>query len=252
MMEIANAIATFGLIPVVVAFFIYYIIMARKSNNKMQNDLNETMKRHSDENGRRNKETLDMMLQLIGHVNEGVAGVAENTKSVHTKAEEDENTRVNLGITQWLNKLVADTGANHAIYVVYHNGGRMNSNRYMQRMSISHESFDRYTTPLMQDLQNFPRTFLAVTVKEVSENGYRYVDDVADIVDSDPNVFNLCEPRGVKSFAVAGVRTSDQANLGFIVLEFKNQTNVSQNKGIQKKLRDAAIKIGTALEITKN
>ena len=251
MMEVANAVATFGLIPVVVAFFIYYIIMARKSQDKMQETMQETMKRHSAESGQRNKETFDMVLQLIGRVNDGVVNVEENTKVIHTIEEEDENTKVNLSITKWLNKVVADTGANHAIYVVFHNGGRMNTNRYMQRMSISHESFDRYTTPLMQDMQNFPRTFLPVTIKEVTEKGHRYVNDVSELEDTDPNVFNLCTPRGIKSFAIQAVRTGDKTNLGFVVLEFKNETDCKGSKTIQKALRDVAIKIGTALEITK-
>jgi|GEM_PF-5541985 len=253
MMEIVNAIATFGLIPVVVAFFIYYVIRARKSQDKMQDTLSETMKRYDTENGKRNKEMLDTILQLAGRVDnikDGVVDVAENTKTVHSKAEEDENTKLNLSITQWLNKLVADTKANHAIYVVFHNGGRMNTHRYMQRMSISHESFDRYTAPLMGDLQNFPRTYLPVTMKEINEKGYRYVNDIADLETSDPNVFNLCTPRGIKSFGIQAVKTSDKTCLGFVVLEFKNETDCVGNKAIQKSLRDVAIKIGTALEIT--
>jgi len=240
MTEITSAIATFGLIPVIIAFFIYYTIASRKTQDKMQNDIRE-----------KNKETLDVIRQLIGRVSDGVSNVAENTKLVHTIEEEEENTKVNLSITQWLNKAVVDAGANHALYIVFHNGGRMNSNRYMQRMSISHESFDRYTTPLMQDLQNFPRTFLPVTIKEITETGHRYCDDVAELEDTDPNVFNLCSPRGIKSFIVQAVRTSsDKTNLGFVVLEFKNHTKVSKDKTIQKLVRDVAIKIGTALEIT--
>ncbi len=254
MTEIVNAIATFGLIPVVIAFFIYYIIMSRKSEDKMRENLRQTMKSYDDAIGKRNKELLDIIVQLAGRVdniNDGMVNVAENTKTVHTKDEEEENTKLNLSITQWLNKLVADTKANHAMYVVFHNGGRMNTNRYMQRMSISHESFDRYTAPLMGDLQNFPRTFLPVTMKELSETGHRYVNDVDALETTDPNAYNLCSPRGVKSFGIQAVQTSEKTCLGFVVLEFKNETDCENSRPIHKSLRDVAIKIGTALEITK-
>ena len=236
MTEIAEAIVAFGVVPVVIAFFIYYVITTRKSHEKMQ-----------EENSRRNKDTLAVILQLAGRVE----NVAENTKAVHTPAEELENTKLNLSITQWLNKLVTDTGSNHAMYVAFHNGGRMNSNRYMQKMSITHESFCKYTTPLMSELQNFPRAYLASTISEVTEKGHLYVNDTDKLEEADPNAYNLYKMRGIKSVAIAEVRTNDGISLGFLVLEFKNQTDVSGDRKLQKALRDVAIKVGTALEISK-
>jgi hypothetical protein len=248
MIEIINNIATFGLIPVVVGFFIYYTIQARKSQDKMQEDMNGIIKRHEEESIKRNKEIMELALKLSGRAGTAQDDTEKPAKN-RTKDKGHEDTKINQSITQWLGKLLTDTGASHALYVVFHNGERSSSSRHLHRMSISNESCDRYSTPIMKDLQNFPQSYLPVTIKEITEKGCRYCNDVSGLAKTDTNSFNFCEPRGIKSFGAEAVKNSDQVILGFIVLEFRDEIDFSKNKSIQKMLRSVASKMGAALEV---
>jgi len=242
---VARAVAAFGIIPVVIGFIIFFVLWTRKSENETRNHYRSLLDEHRSESKNRNEEMMRMLVNTHSSIN----SVKEQTSTVHSKEEEKEATRINIFIQQTLTKLAIDVNANHSLYVTFHNGGRGSDGRYFQRMSISHEYVDRYTLPIMGELQNFPRTYLPITMQELELFGQRYVSDVEKIKESDINAYNLCSPRGVKSFMVQAVKTADKKMLGFIVLEWTTMTDTS-GRAVQRKLRDAAVKISGAIEVT--
>ena len=243
--EIAQAIGAFGVFPVVVAFIIFFVLWTKKSEGETRKHYRNLLDEHRNESKNRN----DKIMEVLVNTHSSVNSVREQTSTVHSKEEEKEATRINLFIQQTLTKLASDVNANHSLYVTFHNGGRGSDGRYFQRMSISHEYVDRYTSPIMGELQNFPRTYLPITMQELEQTGRRYVSDIEELKDKDINAYNLCSPRGVKSFMVQAVKTMDKKMLGFLVLEFNSLTDTS-DKAIQRKLRDAAVKISGAVEVT--
>jgi len=247
MNEIAMLIANIGLMPVIIAFFIWSFYQSRKADNETRQHNQQLVEKQQEENRQHDEKIMQLVMQLSGSVNQ----VKEQTAVVHTKDEEEANTKLNLTINNWLNKLLADTKGSHAMFVAFHNGGRDNVGRYLQKMSITHESVDGYTVPIMAELQNFPRNYLPHTIADLESAGNRYVNDIETIKDFDPNTYCLCSPRGVKSFMAQAVQTADKKTLGFIALEFKAQTDCQEDKTVQRKLRDIALKIGGILEVTE-
>ena len=241
---IAHAIATFGIIPVVIGFIIFFILWTRKSDNETKKHYRSLLDEHRAESKTRNERIMEILVRT----HSGVNSVKENTK-LHTKDEEKEGVRISTSINAWLKRLIKDTRANRAVHMLFHNGAKDVTGRGLPKLSIMHEQFDSWSTPIMGDIQNYPRSFFPFALSSIESPGYYYINDIEMIKELEPTTYHFFKPRGVKSFIAQSIQSLDKRTLGFILLEFNADTDCESDKTIQKSIRSAATRIGAALEI---
>lgn len=208
--EIIQAIINYGITPVIFGLVVWIIIYLIKENKKRSEELTKEKERLD----KKEEEQGEKMALII-------KGILETHKEVHTKEEEDKNRRVNSYIDMQLDELVTETGANRAYVFLYHNGGHDITGRGFQKMSISNESVDLNTVPIMGSYQNIPRTMFPTVFNTLSDENVYYILNVEDIKKTDAAFYQLLLTHGVKSALIHGIkRDMDGMVLGFVVLEF--------------------------------
>lgn len=240
MLEIVQAIATYGVFPVILAVILFVIIrmfINQQNINKTQRDDNAAQEE-------RLSAMFDKMLENILKIN-------KNTNPHHTPQEEEDNRRVNLLINMQLQKIQLSTNANRVSCFLYHNGGRDVSGRSFQKMSMTHESVDFNTVPVMSSYQNVPRMMFPILVHKLSEQGYYYIEDINAIQKVDAITYQSFFSRGAKSVFIQAIQTTEQVVLGFVAIEFTtNQcTDIDE---LKRCLINKTIKISGALEVDNN
>ena len=237
MLEAAYLIAEFGIIVVILTIFVWLTLRMRKTDEDTKEHNRRLIERHQEAGSERDKKLMQMILSLSG---------------THTRREEKENTRVNLLVNNLLQKLVLDTNGTRAVYVGFHNGGVGAHGRGLQKMSILHETVSKNTEPVMHEFQNLPRTFLPGVMERIEKGGKYFVSDLEALRDSDPAMYYHCKQRAVKSFMLQSVQDNERGVLGFVLLEFKYGIEINADYGLQRRVKETALKIGAVLAVSKN
>ncbi|NBP17004.1 GAF domain-containing protein [bacterium] len=114
-----------------------------------------------------------------------------------------------------LDRLMTDWGANRAIIIQFHNGGRFYNGTSMQKMSVTHEEHTPGVFPIYRVLQNVPITTCPY-IKEIIDKTYA-VDDAEDVGDIIANTFYY--EFGIKS-AIGVPLYSDTKVVGVLILQY--------------------------------
>lgn len=228
--EILEAIATYGIFPVILAVIIFLMVKLFKKQdeiNKSQQDSN-----------RRTEDRLSAML-------EGLSSVSDNVRQYHTPEEEDGNRRVNALVHEQMQELRAVTNANRVSCFLYHNGGRDVTGRSFQKMSMTQEVVDYNTVPVMGMYQNVPRMMFPILVEKLADVGYYVIKDIEEIKGVDDTTYQSFSSHGAHTVFIQGIRMTDRAIIGFIAVEFSStkceDIAKTENKVMTRTLRISGI-----------
>ncbi len=118
-------------------------------------------------------------------------------------------------------------------------------------MSIMAEYVDSVTVPIMTSYNSISRGIFPILVQNIEEDKHYYIPDIEVIKENDPMTYQGFKSRGTKSAFIQAIRSTSDLTLGFMILEFS--INVPQDiPKLERALRDRAIKISGALEITQD
>lgn len=237
MSEIVQAIATYGVFPVVLAAILVIIIVSFKNQQAIN-------KKQQEDNAAKDKRLDEMFHKFL----ENMSKINKNTDPIHTPEEEENNRKVNLLVETQLSLIQSHTDANRVSCFLYHNGGKDITGRSFQKMSMTHEIVDYNTVPVMASFQNLPRMMFPILIKKLAEQGYYYVEDIETIHQEDPTTYQSFKTRGAKSLFVQAIRAENNNVLGFVVAEFITNS-FKDVKQITDCMIKKTIRIGGVLEV---
>lgn len=239
--EIVGAIVEYGVVPVLIAVFLFLMIKENKANKKTQNDLGEQYKKMAEQFDKQEERLTDLL--------DGILDLAKQNnrpEQVHSKEEEEEGRRINNFINSQLNSLLMEEGANRACVFSYHNGGKDMTGRGYQKMSITNEQVDMNTVPIMSSYQNVPRTMFPMLPKKLSSQDVYYIDDVENIHEEDQMTYQFFTTHGAKAAYIQGIKRNDRVLIGFVLVEYTISKCKDKLK-VQAALEDATLRITGAL-----
>lgn len=231
-MEILNYIVQYGVYPVLMAALIIVFIFTGKNNKKNANP-------SSDETF--TKEDIASLRQDMAELKAIIKNGPE-----HTVEDEEKNRKLNDYIENQLQCLIDELGVNRAYMFSYHNGGRDIMGRGFQKMSIMNEMVDSITPSVMSKYQNVPRTMFPTLFKKLKAEDVYYIENIEDIKTQDPMSYQMFLDHGAKSIFIQAIKRSDGLMIGFIVMEYVNNTCADFSKA-QKDLEKKTLRITGAL-----
>ena len=181
---------------------------------------------------------------LVNQIIKGVTG--------HTLSSEENTvlTQVELQINDCLKRVQQKTNASRVSLVRYHNGNKGMDGLSFLKMSMTNECVKIGIQPIMQEFQNYFRSFLPYWIHQLDKTGKCYIDDIEDIKDIDTNSYEYLKTRGVQAKYGIAVKNSEGYSIGFICIEYLDKNDVNKEQ-IEKCLLDKQIKIGTLLNLKK-
>ena len=251
MTVIMEAIAKYGIFPVLVATIVYFIVRSfRKQQDMIKKQTAENsalLKMQQEANADQQAKMTEMLAKML----ESITKINQNTDPYHTPQEEAENQKVNLLINTQIQKIRSSSNANRVSCFLYHNGGKDAAGRSFQKMSVACESVDINTVPVASLYQNLPRMVFPILVQKLTEQGYYNIEDLESIKDIDAVTYQIFTAKGTKSVFLRAIRTTEHAVMGFLAVEFS--TNECEDMGKLKEcLLTKAIKISGALEVRED
>lgn len=235
--EVAKTIAELGIMIVCSALVITIFWLNYKRNNNKEDKKDDEI----DDIVNRIQEQNDM---LVNEIIKGVVG--------HTLSNEENNmlTQVEIQINDCLKRVQQKTNASRVSLIRYHNGNKGMDGLSFLKMSMTNECVKIGIQPIMQEFQNYFRSFLPYWIHQLDEKGKCYIDDIEDIKDIDANSYEYFKNRGVQAKYGIAVKNAEGYSIGFICIEYLDKNDVNKEQ-IEKCLLDKQIKIGTLLNLKK-
>ena len=232
----AEAIQTYGILSVFIAFLLFTIWAVIKSGIETNEKKTEKQLKIQEDDAREKREIERSKLEAERYerlVNIIVEVIQRGP--VHTVEEQEKDREIHETVQHYLDCLVKE-GADRAFYFTFHNGGRDAMGRGLLKMSMFSESVAR-GTHIISGFQNVPRSMLPVVYKKLDENGDYYIKNVEDIKDVDQIVYNFMKGHGAKSAMFRVIKREDGLMLGYVGVEFntldydfeKQKTNLCKN-----------------------
>lgn len=235
--EVAKTIAELGIMIVCSALVITIFWLNYKRNNNKEDKKDDKI----DNIVNKIQEQNDM---LVNEIIKGVVG--------HTLSNEENNmlTQVEIQINDCLKRVQQKTNASRVSLIRYHNGNKGMDGLSFLKMSMTNECVKIGIQPIMQEFQNYFRSFLPYWIHQLDEKGKCYIDDIEDIKDIDTNSYEYFKNRGVQAKYGIAVKNTEGYSIGFICIEYLDKNDVNKEQ-IEKCLLDKQIKIGTLLNLKK-
>lgn len=235
--EVAKTISELGIMIVCSAMVvtIFWLNYKRDNNkdDKKDDKIDDIMNKIQEQN--------DM---LVNQIIKGVVG--------HTLSNEENNmlTQVESQINDCLKRVQQSTNASRVSLVRYHNGNKGMDGLSFLKMSMTNECVKIGIQPIMQEFQNYFRSFLPYWTHQLDKEGKCYIDDIENIKDIDANLYEYLKSRGVQSKYGIAIKNSEGYPIGFICIEYLDKNDVNKPQ-VEKCLADKQIKIETLLNLKK-
>ena len=217
MAETIKLIIQYGIYPVMMAALIITFLCLSKKN----------VEKNKEENAQNNLQIMQSA------VKEGMKDFGESFKSelreivkevkkpaIHTVQDEECNHAINEYIDQQLSCIIRETKADRALFFSYHNGGTDILGRGFQKMSITNEQDTSWTSPVMGEFQNIPRTMFSILFKNLAKRNFYCIMDLNDIKEEDGASYQLFKSHNAKQIMCQALKTEAGLIVGFIVAEF--------------------------------
>ena len=243
MAETINLIIQYGIYPVMMAVLITVFLCLSKKNAEKNNE----------ENAQNNLQIMQLAIK------EGMKDFGDSFKSelreivewvkkpaIHTVQDEECNHAINEYIDQQLSCIIRETKADRVLFFSYHNGGTDILGRGFQKMSITNEQDNSWTSPVMGDFQNIPRTMFSILFKNLAKRNFYCIMDLNDIKEEDGASYQLFKSHNAKQIMCQALKTEAGLMVGFIVAEFITINCDNLNK-VKEILNKKSLKITGAL-----
>lgn len=173
-----------------------------------------------------------------------------NEVTHHTLSPE-ENTTLSLiedQINSCLRRVLEKCNASRVGLVRFHNGGRDMNKLSFLKMSMTNEVVRPGVKPLQPEFQNMFRSFLHYWCSELSDAGYCDINDVEEVREKDPTVYEFMTNRDAQAVYGISLNRATGCVIGFIVIEFNDKSDVNLTQ-VKDCLYDKKIKIETLMNL---
>lgn len=233
--EVAKTISELGIMVVCSALVVtIFWLNYKRSNNKddkKDDKIDDIMNKIQEQN--------DM---LVNQIIKGVTG--------HTLSSEENTvlTQVELQINDCLKRVQQKTNASRVSLIRYHNGNKGMDGLSFLKMSMTNECVKIGIQPIMQEFQNYFRSFLPYWIHQLDKTGKCYIDDIEDIKEIDTNSYEYFKNRGVQAKYGISIKNKEDCPIGFMCIEYFDKKDINKEQ-VEKCLLDKQIKIGTLLDL---
>lgn len=165
------------------------------------------------------------------------------------KENEKKGSETNTFICIQINTLRELSRANRVLVFLYHNGYYTVNGKSFQKMSVTHESIDMVTAPVMQFSQNLPRQSYPLIQEKLLHAKHYENKDIESIKEEDPMSYYMFNQRGTKAIYLRGIYDEvDGFCLGFLCIEYGHE-DLENFDEIKIHAAVAAERIGAALAV---
>lgn len=165
------------------------------------------------------------------------------------KENEKKGSETNTFINIQINTLRELSHANRVLVFLYHNGYYTVNGKSFQKMSVTHESIDMVTAPVMQFSQNLPRQSYPLIQEKLFQAKHYENNDIETIKAEDPVSYYMFNQRGTKAIYLRGIYDQvDGFCLGFLCIEYGHE-DIENFDEIKIQAAVAAERIGAALAV---
>ena len=236
--EVARMISELGILILCGAMVLAIFWMNYKRNSKKDDEKDDK---------------LDAVMNKIQEQNELLVNQVVNGVVKHNLSNEENSnlTYIEQQINDYLKELQLKLDACRVSLVRFHNGNKGMDGLSFLKMSMTNEVVKLGVSPIMQEFQNYFRSFLAYWVRQLEKTGYCLIDDVEDLKEEDSTMYNYLKSRGVKSKAGIAIKNTAGINIGFICVEYVNKRAVNTTE-VCNCLKEYQIKVETLLNINPN
>lgn len=149
----------------------------------------------------------------IGMLTKSISTIVKNVKALKKELEKPDykkQIKCENNITEVLRTVRHTMFADRVLVMQYHNGVYSIANNSLLKLSITHESLDRYTKSTLQSLQGIPSNYLGNWNKEIFESRYVTVPSIKDgnIIPEQRGIIQFLESTGVKSMYLFPIEDS--------------------------------------------
>lgn len=234
-LEVAKAIGELGVFVVCAALVLLIFWLNYKRGNQKDDEKDDKMTTLVN----KIQEQNDM---LVNRIVQGVAG--------HNLSNEENSalSYVEKEINDSLKFLQSKVNASRVSLVRYHNGNKGMDGLSFLKMSMTNEAVKVGVQPIMQEFQNYFRSFLSYWCESLDCNGYCLIDDIEEIKNKDANMYEYLNTRNVKSKYGVAIHNGEDTVVGFICIEYMYDCKIDKIK-LKKFLDDYQIKIETLLNL---
>ncbi len=216
-LEVAKAIGDLGLLIVITAFAIVYVVNLIK--NKQDRDLKKVT-REDEFKEKWDQIVTDFILSKI---------------TANHLIEEENNSTMNEKLIFIMNKVLQEVKADRVLFFSYHNGGQDYEGRSFQRMSCINEVVSNHK-PIQTKYNNMFRTALFYIYTELNKNNYFNILDIENVKTEDPGFYYMAIEDNIKSAFGCGIRNKKGQTIGFIMYCFSQpKTDIKELIPIIKK-----------------
>lgn len=234
-LEVAKAIGELGVLVICAALVLLIFWLNYKRGNQKDDERDDKMTTLVN----KIQEQNDM---LVNRIVQGVTG--------HNLSNEENSalSYVEKEINDSLKFLQSKVDASRVSLVRYHNGNKGMDGLSFLKMSMTNEAVKVGVQPIMQDFQNYFRSFLSYWCEGLDCNGYCLIDDIEEIKNKDANMYEYLSTRNVKSKYGIAIHNEENTVVGFICIEYMYDCKIDKIK-LKKILDDYQIKIETLLNL---
>ena len=248
MIEIFQAISTFGVPVVLLGVLIYLAYMCIKSwlnrraeKEKIESEAKvklEDKKLENEQWAEHDKVFLDTMREIVKEL---------KAPYQHTVEEEEHNRKLDDFIRTQLDCLVRH-GANRAYVFSFHNGQWGVDGRSFSKMSLTAESIDSQHSPIMKGYQNVPRMLFPILCQVLTQKDKYNIKNVEEICESDAMTAQFLKEHNANVALFRQIKTENGLVVGLMGVEF-DEYNEKTFKECDRLLEHKVTKIVGALAI---
>lgn len=143
-------------------------------------------------------------------------------------------------IRQELSELAEEVGADRAIVCEFSNGSSNLIGLPFLYMSATYEVVTPGTLPISYQYQKINTSILAEFLEKLDEKGYFYVEDIEEIKNDLPILYNMMKPNGAKSMLFYTIRGMHDA-IGFIIIVKVNEETFTRDDTLPKAANAAQV-----------
>lgn len=233
--SILKAFLEVGVLGICAVSMIYTHI---RSNNKDQERLDkkdENLQKGTEKEENRvdsmldniQKQNLQFQQQIFDQLNKVTDSIVTHVPSVE---ENIKISKISEEIDACLKEILAETGADRADLVQFHNGGRGVNKQSFLKMSMTNEQVKLGVKPIMMEFKDQFRSVLAYFTKQICDTGRCDVPDIEAIKSVDTGMYEFMLSRDLQAKFGMAIHNEDKFTIGFVCIEFKDKNDVDLEK----------------------
>lgn len=220
-LDMVKAISDYGIQSVICVWFLYWVYVKEKKNQK------------------RDEKIMDYLMSLQNYSQREEELLNEENKKkerhqAYLKTRKEITPKINLK----LHDMVTLFDLNRACIFEFHNSNENLTGFPFAKYSCNFESIKRGIMPIMNCAANIPYSSLGTLLNEFhksNDDGYVIINDISVLEEQSSPLFRLLQEHDMNHLIFFPLYDINNNSFGFIVTEYQNEIELSQEESAQLK-----------------